>query len=143
MERVPTGADVLVLAGVPGTDAATSADELGRYPTMTSDAVKILREHDLNVEYAHPKDRRVHDIRKGAETWIPVLLFAQSVLASAAGQLLAEMILELVGGRDKLPRARLHVRCGFETDGETRWFEAHGDGSDVLEALREFNKESD
>jgi transcriptional regulator with XRE-family HTH domain len=133
-------ADVLVLPGVPGK-AKRLDDGRGAYPASTVDIMKLLREQKVAVEFVEPPNRRAELTYHAADIWLPVLLWTSDAVANGAGSLFAHAIIQLFGQR-RAERSVLHVRCGRQTaEGDIRWFEADGPGSEVLKALREFDKE--
>jgi hypothetical protein len=133
----PGRADVVVLPGIPGKREHLE-DGRGAYPTTTVDVMKLLEEQGLRVSHAEPEERRAELTYHAADVWLPVLLWTSDALANGAGSLFAHVIIQLLGQR-QAERSVLHVKCGRQ--GDSRWFEAHGPGRDVLKALREFDKE--
>jgi hypothetical protein len=132
--------DVLVLPGVPGKRERLE-DGRGAYPSTTIDVIKLLREEGIRVDRAEPDDQQAELTYHGAEVWLPVLLWTSDALANGAGSLFAHLIIQLLGQREA-ERSVLHVKCGRKSGtGDERWFEAHGPGTDVIKALREFDKE--
>jgi hypothetical protein len=116
-------------------------DGRGAYPTSTVDIMKLLREQKFAVEFVEPPNRRAELTYHAADIWLPVLLWTSDAVANGAGSLFAHAIIQLFGQR-RAERSVLHVRCGRQTtEGDIRWFEADGPGSEVLKALREFDKE--
>lgn len=133
---VPPNVDVLVLPGLAGKPHTTDEDSV--YPGVTTDVVKLLREMELRVDYWQPRESRKTIVRKGADIWIPILLFTEQVVANGGGTLLANAVTQLLGKR-AAERSVLHVKCGAASgEGQVEWFEAHGPGTDVLKALRQF-----
>lgn len=136
--EVTQSSQVLVLPGVPGY--AEEVDDVGAYPSTTTDVMKVLREAGLAVEYRDPPNERKQVSLFGIDIWMPVLQFTQDALASGAGDLLASAIRGLFGRRS-VSDGTLHVRFGREdSDGNVEWFEADGPGDNVLDAAREFLK---
>ena len=133
-------ADVVVLPGVPGKVERLD-DGRGAYPASTVDIMKLLREQGLAVEYVESPNRRAELTYHAADIWLPVLLWTSDAVANGAGSLFSHVIIQLFGQR-RAERSILHIRCGRQTaEGDIRWFEADGPGSEVLKALREFDKE--
>jgi hypothetical protein len=113
-------------------------------PSETLDIVKILREGGLSIDFAVSREDRVEVSINAAELWAPIIVFTTEALASGAGQLFASAIRDRVG-LDRIGRAVLHVKTGrLETkNAEVEWFEGHGNGEDVLQALELFLAASD
>jgi hypothetical protein len=131
---------ILVLPRVPGKRERLE-DGRGAYPSTTIDVIKLFREEGIRVDQAESDDRRAELTYHGAEVWLPVVLWTSDALANGAGSLFAHVIIQLLGQREA-ERSVLHVKFGRKTrTGDERWFEAHGPGKDVINALREFDKE--
>lgn len=136
----PEDTDVLVVPGIPGKFTHLDTGEAA-YPSETSDIVKLLQENGLSVRYAEPRGARVGF--KGADWWVPILIFAREALANGAGEILATVLRERIG-LPRLPRTKLHVRLGRrDADGSVRWFEASGAAQDVLTAMTGFLGDGD
>lgn len=133
----PQDADVLVLPGVPGRNGQLGTEE-EVYPSVTSDVVKLLAEKGLQVRYAASGARRALVAYKSADIWFPILVFTQQALANGVGQIIASIVLELIGATQP-SRAKLHVKLGkLEHDRTSvKWFEADGPADDVIAAIRE------
>ena len=87
---------VLIRAGVPGKPDLKV--EHGKpYPNATTDVAKLLAERGLTVTYEDEKDQRSYVSFYAAEIWIPILQVASSILAGASGNLLSEVIKQLLG----------------------------------------------
>jgi hypothetical protein len=133
-------ADVLILPGVPGKRERLE-DGRGAYPNTTADIMKVLREQGFGVDYAESDDQRAELTYHAAEVWLPVLLWTSDALANSAGSLFAHVIIQFLGQR-QAERSVLRVKCERQSaGGDSRRFEAHGLGRDVLKALREFDKD--
>lgn len=136
--RLPEGLDALVLPGMPGRPSPGGVES--PYPDLTTDIVKLLREQGLSVDYAQAREQRQTVTLKAAEFWVPILVFTADAAANGAGALLAQSIMALLG-KAQSRRQLLHVRCGYQTDKETRWFQGDGPPDDVLKALRQWGRQ--
>jgi len=132
-----------------GRHAADNADTQtavphDHYPSSTTDVIKVLCEADLNIDYADRATHRAEVAQKAADWWLPVIVFLEPAAAHLAGALMAEAILSLLGRR-RADHSLLHVKVGKIEKSGTRieWFEAHGNGHDVLEALKTFGDRHD
>lgn len=134
------GSEVLIRAGVPGKPGVTVAH--GKpYPSTTTDVAKLLAERGLSVTYEDEKDQRSYISLYAAELWIPILQVAGSILAGASGNLLSDVIKQLLG-KDK-PATILHVDYTIvPRKGPKRTFKASGKADDVLRAIDKFEQEA-
>lgn len=129
-------ADVIVLPGFPGRNQPVDERVQNPYPNTTLDVVKILRSNDRTVEHALERSERQEISLNAAEYWVPILVFAQDLGMETCVNLLGHAIRQIVGAF-QLPRTKLHVRFGRQRpDGTVEFFEGHGDGDKVLEAMR-------
>lgn len=129
-------ADVIVLPGFPGRKQPADERVQNPYPDTTLDMVKILRSNDRTVEHAVERSERQEISLNAAECWVPILVFANDLGAETCVNLLVNAIRQIVGAL-QLQRTRLHVRFGRQRpDGTVEFFEGHGDGDKVLEAIR-------
>lgn len=132
---------VLVRSGVPGMDG-DDADGEHLYPSATSDFVKLLQERGFTVEYEHERSDRTPVSYKAAELWLPILDFTMNVAANIPANIVATLIMDFFqGSRRKLGKSILHVKYTMrDKDGEIVEFEANGEGSYVLDAMKEFDE---
>ena len=129
-------AEVVVLPGLPGWSPAADGRMRNPYPSTTLDIVKILRSNGRSVEHALERGERQEISLNAAECWVPVLVFANDVGIETCVTLLVNAIRQIVGAL-QLPGTKLHVRFGRQRpDGTIVYFEGHGDGDRVLEAIR-------
>ena len=130
-------ADIVIVPGLPGKYSQSDDDRLQNpYPTTSTDIAKILRQDGLAVEYAVERSERQEVSLMGAEYWLPILFFALDCANRTPTEILLAAIERLFGSG--LPsRSRLHVAFGQQrADGSVHYFEAHGKGSEVIEAIR-------
>jgi hypothetical protein len=134
---------VLIRAGVPGKPDLKVAH--GKpYPNTTTDVAKLLAERGLTVTYEDEKDQRSYVSFYAAEIWIPILQVASSILAGASGNLLSEVIKQLLGlGKEKSTDTILHVDYSIvPRKGPKKTFKASGKADDVLKAMDKFEQEA-
>jgi len=131
-------ADVVVLPGLPGWSQSADDRVQNPYPDTTLNMVKILRSNGHTVEHAFERSKRQEISLNAAECWVPVLVFANDVGVETCVQLLVHAIRQIVGASQP-SQTKLHVRFGRQgPDGTVEYFEGHGDGDKVLEAIRCF-----
>lgn len=135
--------DVVILPGIPETGIERLEDGRWAYPGTAPDASKLLREHGLNVGWAHPKDQRATVEHKALEIWLPVLLFLRDAVASGAGEVVASLVLGLAGSKQAAEDARLHVEFKVKRGDGVKTFKASGRGRDVLKAMKRFDAHDD
>lgn len=129
-------ADVVVLPGFPGRRQPADKRVQNPYPDTTLHMVKILRSNDRTVEHVVERSERQEISLNAEECWVPILVFANELGMETCVNLLVHAIRQIVG-KLQLPRKMLHVRFGRQRpDGTIEFFEGHGDGDKVLEAIR-------
>lgn len=152
-------ASVTVLAGVPNMAGLTVDDGVTPFPDTTTDFVKVLREHGVEVEYAVPRERRRYVGHKAFELWLPILECSRDVFLAVGSGLLVESIKDYLAPRtrdsdaaavdradedsppESRPPAILHVEFHVQThDGNRESFMANGAAPDVFRALEEFEE---
>ncbi|SCG34177.1 hypothetical protein GA0070613_6479 [Micromonospora inositola] len=110
------------------------------YPATTSDIAKLLRLNGFAVTYDHERGERIQVSHNAADAWLPVLAFAQSVLANIPANIISTIIMQYfgeVGHKEK----NLHVKFVVtSSDGSEHNFEAHGPGQEVVEAINAFQR---
>jgi hypothetical protein len=135
-----TSAEVQIRAGVPGTGMYRLDSGRYTYPATTSDIAKLLKLNGFAVTYDHERDERIQVSHNAADAWLPVLAFAQSVLANIPANILATIIMQYfgeIGHKEK----NLHVKFVVTLpDGSERNFEAHGPAQEVVEAINAFQR---
>jgi len=135
--------DVIILPGIPGmtTEMMGLEPSESAFPSTTTDIIKILREQALQVDFESPDAAHPLAAHKAADLWIPLAIFIETGAAHAAGDLMARAIVSLIGRR-RAETSVLHVKLGRVRRGRDKieWLEAHGKGSDVLKAMREFRE---
>ncbi|WP_431896331.1 hypothetical protein [Micromonospora haikouensis] len=135
-----TPLEVQVRAGVPGTGVYQLEDGRYAYPTMTTDVVKLLKSHGFTVTYDHERQERVLVSHNAADAWLPVLVFAQSVLANIPANIISTIIMQYFGEM-AFKKTNLHVKFAVTApDGSEKNFEAHGPGQEVVEAINAFQR---
>jgi hypothetical protein len=158
MDR-PATEPVTVLPGVPNMAGLTVDDGAVPFPDTTTDFVKVLRHHGLEVEYAVPRERRVYVGHKAFELWLPILEFTRDLLIGIEGGLLVELLKTYLqpasptesdehsgaedGGTTALPIAPtiLHIEWHVvDRRGSRESFVANGAAPDVLDALTKFEQ---
>lgn len=133
------GLDAVIMPGIPGMSAAALGLDGSAFPSSTTDVMKILREQGLKVEFEARDGAHPLVSHKAADWWVPITVFIQTSTGTAAGNLLSQAIMSLIGHR-RADSSVLHVKMGIVKEGgdKIEWFEGHGKGSDVLKALRIF-----
>jgi len=133
---------VVIRAGIPGMEDGSAEGE-HRYPTNTSDFVKLLREEGFNVDYEHEKLERTLVGYKAFDVWVPVLDFSLNVLANIPANIVATTIMNYFRATKRdLKDATLHVEYSVrKKNGDVIKFRADGASSDVLKAIEQFDRD--
>lgn len=132
--------EVFVLPGVPGSHQRLS-DGTHVYPSTTNDVMKLFREQGVAIEFQKTSNPRSELVLQADDVFLPVLIWGANALSGGVGGLFTHVIVQLLGRR-QAETSVLHVKCGRRNaDGTVKWFEAHGPGVEVIEALREFDSE--
>ncbi len=135
--------DVVILPGIPYTGIDRLDDGRWAYPGTAPDVLKLLREQGLAVGWAYPRDQRGTVEHKAFEVWLPVLMFVRDVFASGAGEVVATMIIGLLGSKQAAGDATLHVEFKVKRGDDLTTFKASGRGRDVLKAMKRFDEAHD
>ena len=125
----------MVLPGLPGWSQSADDRVQNPYPDTTLNMVEILRSNGHTVEHAFERSKRQEISLNAAECWVPVLVFANDVGVETCVQCSAA-IRHFVGRRAIADETAVRRPPGL--DGTVEYFEGHGDGDKVLEAIRCF-----
>lgn len=134
---------IVVRAGVPGMDDGSAEGE-HRYPTSTSDFVKLFREQGFSVDYEHEKSDRTLVGYKAFDVWIPILDFSLNVLVNIPANIVATIIMNYFHAtRRDVKDSTLHVEYSVRRkNGEVVKIKADGAGPDVLKAIEKFDRDA-
>lgn len=134
--------DVLIRRGVPSMPGIPRDTCPGKYPYEAIRVVKLLREHDLVVEYEDDRANREYFTHDAFDIWMPVMQFAVTVGGGVTVAVLTDMIKKLTkrsqdnGAQDRPATTVLHLEITMtDPKGTQRQLKLDGTPDDIFEAL--------
>jgi hypothetical protein len=129
--------DALVVSGLP-IDNYSKPPDRTVCPSTTLPILKLMRLGGIRIGFAD-EPAPVELAHKSADFLVPVIVFSKDVLVAGAAEVLANAVVELIGPR-RIANTTVHAKIGrIRTKGtDVEWLEVHGDGAQVVDAIRAF-----